>query len=209
MKDAKFKALELASNALAWMDSVILKFTSQASLPEPLACKLGCHYCCFNQPMLTPPEALLIGHYVEGTFTARDAHELFARMESILNLTNGKSHDEIVKMRHELPCIFLKDALCSIYEVRPAVCRACSSTSAEHCEKVFESRDFRARLRCYPEIREILQTVHSSLLTDCEKMGCQSDLILVTEAMMDYRNHPRPIEAWTGGEIIFHPSRVD
>ncbi len=209
MKDAKYKALELASNALAWMDDVIQKFTSQESLPEPLDCKPGCHYCCFNQPMVTPPEALLIGHYVEQSFTDMERTELFERIERILECTDGKSLDEIVIMRHELPCIFLREEMCLVYHVRPAVCRACSSTSAEHCRMVFESKDSLARLRCYPHMRQIFQTVHTGLLTRCQEMACQSDPLQIAEAIRDYFNHPSPIEAWLEGETIFHLTRVD
>jgi hypothetical protein len=69
MEVFKDKALGLASTALDWTDRAIRQFTSHASLPKPIECRPGCHYCCFNQPVVTPPEALLIGHYVEETFT--------------------------------------------------------------------------------------------------------------------------------------------
>jgi Fe-S-cluster containining protein len=206
---ASDKLLELAASALAWTDTAIAAFTSNDSLPEPLACKPGCHYCCFNQPMLTPPEALLVGHHVENTFTDRGRQELLARIEETIRLTKGKGCDEIVKMRHELPCVFLQDGMCLVYGVRPSVCRACSSTSAEHCRRVFEARDVMARLRCYPQIREIHRAVQTSLLDYCRKLGCQSDLLQLAEAIGDYCNHPRPVEAWTKGEVVFDSAQVD
>ncbi len=199
------KAIELAWYWLDRMDEAIERIVSLECLPEPIDCQPGCHYCCYNQPIVTPPEALLIGHSVEKTFTDRERSGLFERMASILELIRDKGQDEIVMMRHELPCIFLTNGMCSVYEVRPAICRACSSTSAEHCATVFESRDTRARLRCYAQIREIFQTAHAGLIENCEDMGCQSDFLLITEAMHDYFQHPRPIEAWLAGDKIFHP----
>ncbi|NTV28434.1 MAG: YkgJ family cysteine cluster protein [Methanothrix sp.] len=199
------KAIELVRYWLDWMDDAIESIVSLERLPEPIDCQPGCHYCCYNQPIVTPPEALLIGHSVEETFTDRERSELFERMVSILELTRDKGQDEIVIMRHELPCIFLINGMCSVYEVRPAICRACSSTSAEHCATVFESRDTRARLRCYAQIREIFQTAHAGLIESCEDMGCQADFLLIAEAMRDYFQHPRPIEAWLDGEKVFHP----
>jgi Fe-S-cluster containining protein len=204
-KKGDCKAFDLVWYWLDRMDDAIARIVSLECLPEPIDCRPGCHYCCYNQPMVTPPEALLIGHSVGETFTDRERSELFERMVSTLELTRGKGHDEIVMMRHELPCIFLINGMCRVYEVRPAVCRACSSTSAEHCATVFESRDARARLRCYTQIREIFQTAHAGLIEDCEDMGCQSDFLLIAEAMHDYFRHPRPIEAWLDGDKVFHP----
>ncbi|MFP3870602.1 MAG: hypothetical protein ACLFVT_06960, partial [Syntrophobacteria bacterium] len=115
-KNAQDEALMLAAHALASIDNALAAFMSNNSLPEPIACKPGCHYCCFNQPMLTPPEALLIGHYAENTFTDPVKQDLFANMERILDRTRGKSPEQVVRMRHELPCIFLKDGICLVYK---------------------------------------------------------------------------------------------
>jgi hypothetical protein len=159
--------------------------------------------------MVTPPEALLIGHHTEQNFTDQDKKELFASIERVFELIAGRNPDEIVMMRYELPCIFLKDGMCSVYDVRPAVCRTCSSTDAEHCKMVFEVRDPLARLRCYPQMRQIFHTVHTGLLARCREMACQSEPLQLAEAIRDYFGHPRPIEAWMEGETIFHPNQVD
>lgn len=198
------KALELAFEALKRTDEAVQKFTTHESLPEPIDCKPGCHYCCYNQPMVTPLEALIIGHQVKQTFTDHEKLELSERIKRLLAQTDGRSPDEIVMMRHELTCIFLQNGICMVYQVRPAVCRACSSTNAKHCEMVFESRDHMARLRCYQQIHEIFKTVHTELVNQCRKMGCQSDSLRIAEAIRDYIKHPNPIEAWLQGEIVFH-----
>ena len=203
MENIQNRALELASNALSWTDEAIQNFTSLESLPEPLDCKPGCHYCCFNLPMVTPPEALLIGHHIDQTFTDQQKQTLNTRIQKILKKIAGKPSDEIFMMRHELPCIFLEESMCLIYAVRPVVCRTCSSTSATHCKMIFENRNHRARLRCYQQIREIFHTVHSRLANHCLEIGCQSDPLPLAEATRDYFNHPEPIDAWFQGKIVF------
>jgi len=204
MENIQNRALELASNALSWTDEAIQNFTSLESLPEPLDCKPGCHYCCFNLPMVTPPEALLIGHHIDQTFTDQQKQTLNTRIQKILKKIAGKPSDEIFMMRHELPCIFLEESMCLIYAVRPVVCRTCSSTSAAHCKIIFENRNHRARLRTYPQMYGILQTVHSRLIEFCREKGCQSDVLRLSEAIEDYFKHPNAIDAWFQGEIIFH-----
>jgi len=204
MKSTNNEALELARAALKQTDDAIQKFVSLESLPEPLDCKTGCHYCCYNQPMVTSPEALLIGHHIEKTFTDQQKLTLNEKIKKILNKIVGKHLYEIFMMRHELPCIFLEDSMCLIYAVRPVVCRTCSSTSAAHCKMIFETRNHRARLRTYPQMYEILQTTHSRLIEFYREKGCQSDTLRLSEAIEDYFKHPNAIDTWFKGKIIFN-----
>jgi Fe-S-cluster containining protein len=204
MKSTNNEVLKLVRAALKQTDEAIQKFVSRESLPEPLDCKPGCHFCCYNQPMVTPPEALLIGHHIEQTFTDQQTQTLNVKIKKILNKIVGKHLDEIFMMRHKLPCIFLEESMCLIYVVRPVVCRTCSSTSAAHCKTIFENRNHRARLRTYPQMYGILQTIHLRLIEFCQEKGCQSDISRLSEAIENYLNHPNPIDAWFQGEIIFN-----
>ena len=204
MENLNNNALELALQALKQTNDAIQKFVSLESLPKPLDCKPGCHYCCYNLPVVTPPEALLMGHYIEQTFADQEKKELAGRIHKILKRIEGFSPYEVAMIRHELPCIFLGDAMCMAYEVRPVVCRTCTSTSAEHCKMIFESRNHRARLRCYQHIREIFQTVHSRLIDRCREMGCQADAMPLPDAIRDYFKHSSPIETWLKGDVVFH-----
>jgi Fe-S-cluster containining protein len=204
MKSTNNEVLKLARAALKQTDDAIQKFVSLESLPEPLDCKPGCHFCCYNQPMVTPPEALLIGHHIEQTFTDQQKQTLNVNIKKILKKIVGKHLDEIFMMRHKLPCIFLEESMCLIYVVRPVVCRTCSSTSEAHCKTIFEARNHRARLRTYPQMYGILQTIHLRLIEFCREKGCQSDISRSSEAIENYLNHPNPIDAWFQGETIFN-----
>ncbi len=144
-----------------------------------------------------------MGHHVEQTFTDQEKQALIHRIKHVVDVTNGKTPDEIAMIRYELPCIFLKDGMCMVYNVRPVVCRTCTSIDAKHCKDVFESRDHMARLRCYHHIRDIFQRVQKDLVNKCREMGCQSDLLFMAEALRDYFKHPNPIKAWLGGKRIF------
>ena len=66
-------------------------------ISEPLACTAGCYYCCFYQVLLIPPEALLIGNYIEKAYTDQSKQDLMERIETTLRLTEGKSIQERVR----------------------------------------------------------------------------------------------------------------
>jgi Fe-S-cluster containining protein len=203
MNKIKENVLKRALNELSRTDGAILEFLSLESLPESIECKPGCHYCCFNIPMVTPPEALLIGHYLDRTLTSAQRQTLNQKMREIAEKIAGKQTDEIFMMRHELPCIFLKETLCLIYPVRPAVCRACCSTRSDHCKMIFETKNHRSRLRSYPQLFAIFEAVHHQFIEFCREMGRQSDTLKLSDAVEDYFRHPDPIAAWLRGEIVF------
>ena len=203
MKPIEDHVLKRTLSELHRMDAAIQKFLSLEVLPEPIACKPGCHYCCFNLPMVTPPEAILIGHYLDRTFTHCQKQTLHQKNREINEKIADKQADEIFMMRHELPCIFLNESMCLIYAVRPVVCRACCSTRAAHCQMIYETKNHRARLHSYFQLREILETVHQRFIEFCRETGCQSDILKLTDAVEDYLRHPNPISAWYSGEIVF------
>lgn len=203
MENLQEKALRPARNVLKWTDDAIHAFTSKKSLPEPLACKPGCHYCCFNLPMVTPPEALLVGHHVTHRFVGKEQQRLMEKIKKVLRMIEDKPPEDILMMRHDLPCIFLREGLCAVYPLRPVVCRTCNSTSADHCKTIFERKNHRARLRCYHRIREIFHSAQESLVDRCQQMGVQSDFLFMATAVHDFLKHPKPIEAWLQGETVF------
>jgi Fe-S-cluster containining protein len=206
MKNIKDNLLKWTSNELRRTDDAIGRFLSLESLPEPIECKPGCHYCCFNLPMVTAPEALLIGHYLDRSLTCHQKQTLHQRTRKIIEKIAGKQADEIFMMRHELPCIFLEETLCMIYSVRPAVCRACCSTREAHCKMIFETKHHRSRLRTYSQLRDIFESAHLRFIEFCREKGCQSDALKLADAVEDYSRHPNPIAAWLRGEIVF---RID
>ena len=203
MINIKNNILEQILKELRRTDGAIRRFLSLESLPEPIECKPGCHYCCYNQPMVTPPEALLIGHHIALTFNDQQKQTLNVKIKKILRKIDGRHPDKIFMMRHELPCVFLEESMCLIYTVRPVVCRICTSTNAAHCKTIFETRNHRARLQTYPQMYGILQTIHARLIAFCREKECQSDMLRLSQAIEDYFKHPHAIDSWNQGKIIF------
>ena len=196
-------ALDLCSSAFSFADHVIQYFESKEPLSEPLACKAGCHYCCFYQALLTPPEALLIGNYLEKAFTEEEKLDLIVRIDRTLALTDGKSVEERAKTWHDTPCIFLANGRCSVYDVRPFICRAWHSLNSGQCREAFESNSRTAETEGYPHRYHIFQTVRDGLQEVSSDMGCQASILEIAKGMKQYINHPSPTEAWIKGDEVF------
>ncbi len=95
---------------------------------QTIDCKAGCSHCCNVRVEALEPEIFFI------------AQELRKNPPDILEdvIESLRQHAATVKdvsiQDYHFQCPFLKDHLCSIYPVRPAVCRKVHSFDVEKCK---------------------------------------------------------------------------
>lgn len=121
------------------LDAVIT--ASEAAGPPP-DCKPGCAYCCHARVEVSDPEAL---HIAAGLQQMPESAQ-----QALIERLHLKARDDGVSLRQRLPCAFLRDGLCSIYAIRPAVCRKAHSLSAQACESGADDipQDLNRVIRC-------------------------------------------------------------
>jgi Fe-S-cluster containining protein len=195
-------ALEIAKSAVVLADQLVYLFESAQSLPKPIVCRAGCYFCCFTQVELTPPEALLLGHYVEDHFSPEEKQGLRERVAKNLKLKAGKNKMEIASMRQELPCPLLREGRCSVYPARPLLCRAMHSLAAEQCELELRSHELFS-FEFYSHRYEFILSVSAGLMAGCQAIGCQSKVLDLAGAIQAFFTSARPAVAWMQGENVF------
>jgi len=92
-------------------------------------CSKGCSYCCTLRIEVFAPEVFLI---------ARELRKLppTEREKLIVKLTEHSAAARGVLMEDFfLPCPMLAEGVCSIYEIRPTMCRKYWSLNVEECKK--------------------------------------------------------------------------
>jgi Fe-S-cluster containining protein len=196
--------LALASHAFSLADHLIDYFESHNQLPHPIACREGCNFCCFNQVEVTPPEALLIGHHVAQNFSPDEKDALMNRVTRSLTFKAGKSKKKIARLRHQLPCPLLQGGSCSVYGVRPLVCRAMHAFTPGSCEAEL----LQGKLgpgEFYAHRYEFIWSISSGLQTGCRELGCQTGVLDLDLALRDVLTQENPAERWIAGENIFGP----
>jgi Fe-S-cluster containining protein len=192
----------LASQAVNLADELINYFEAENHLPHPIACRIGCTFCCFNQVEVTPPEALLIGNYVAQNFSSEAKDGLMARVNRALNFKAGKSKKKIARLRHKLPCPLLQDEKCSVYAVRPLVCRAMHALVAGACETELRQ----AKLgpgEFYAHRYEFAWSISSGLQNGCREAGCQTGVLDLDAALRDFFRQGKAGERWLAGKQVF------
>ncbi len=195
-------ALELAFQACSLADQLIGYFESANHLPHPIACREGCSFCCFNQVEVTPLEALRIGHYAAQNFPAEEKDALMARVSRSLDLKAGKSQKKLARLRRQLPCPLLMGGRCSIYPVRPLVCRAMHTFEAGACEQELLGGKLGPG-EYYAHRYEFVWSISSGLQNGCREMGCQTGILDLTRALRDFFTQENAVEKWIAGKEVF------
>lgn len=102
------------------------KVVQQAGDPKP-ECKPACAWCCSLLVEAMEPEIFFIAREIR----KRGPEEVEAIVDA-LRIRAAATKDDAKNLRRR-DCAFLKNQRCSIYEVRPSVCRKAHSLSAERC----------------------------------------------------------------------------
>jgi Fe-S-cluster containining protein len=100
----------------------------------PLACQEGCAHCCCKPGVLVSiPELLRLLQHVDSSFSAAMRAELVERSAGYSAQMRGRNVSDPVD--ESVPCPFLSADRCTVYEVRPLVCRGYNSTDADACRR--------------------------------------------------------------------------
>lgn len=94
-----------------------------------------CNGCCHKNVKIFRDEAKLLLPYLPKDVTAGD-------------LIRVTTRDDTDRAKQNRPCLFLgKDGKCSVYDIRPAICRAYFvSSDPKHCHKFSERGKINDRL---------------------------------------------------------------
>ena len=127
---------------------------------QTISCRMGCAACCRMLVPLSAPEAFALREYVEQLPTDRrtrlltrlnDTKDRLTReglsdqLHDVAEASRPMPDDELDPINRayyalRIPCPYLEDEMCSIYEARPAACRELLVTSpAELCQDLVQN----------------------------------------------------------------------
>ncbi len=128
-KQASGEAVVHAIDVFHRCSDQLLRQRLKAMPPVGFACRKGCDPCCHLRIEALPPEVFRIVAHLE-TLAGTRRRVLVGRLERHLGYARGKTYRD-----YHAPCPFLGDGgACSIYAVRPRICRSHLSTSRSACE---------------------------------------------------------------------------
>ncbi len=104
---------------------------------QGIQCKKGCSYCCYFRVDVSANEVFAISEHMKTTFSSKQLE---------LHLKKAKNTKKEVSMLSQskrvstnVACPLLIDNTCSIYAIRPAMCRKIHSTNVDACKQSYDN----------------------------------------------------------------------
>jgi Fe-S-cluster containining protein len=105
--------------------------------PERIACRAGCSYCCVLTVAVLAPEVVAMVDFVQTHWPDARRQRLAERLTELEARLQGMDEEEWLALSE--PCAFLDESgSCSIYPVRPLICRSITSTDPRDCREALD-----------------------------------------------------------------------
>ena len=104
-----------------------------------IECGEGCSYCCYLKVDTHAHEVFLISDYIKQNFMPDEIEALKVRLQN-----NANTIRPLTREQHwvtNVQCALLVNDRCSVYSVRPALCRKFHSWSVDLCRQSHEAPD--------------------------------------------------------------------
>ena len=187
----KAAVLRLAQQVHQGMSATIDALPSKAQH----ACAPGCSFCCYLPVDVLAPEAFRIAAYLKQTRSPGEMGELLYRL--------GAHGQPDFGVR---PCVFLADGHCSIYEVRPMVCRGYNSLSKERCEAYYHDASVDLKGTKDRVAGRLAEAMEEGVIAGLNALGLDSEWYDLPSAVLRALGTTNGPARWARGETVFQDS---
>ncbi len=195
--------LPVLKDVMAYAHDIVDALEGSNESPA-VACGPGCSYCCHSQIRVLPIEALLILSFINECFTEKQILLLMDKIEQRLQRTRGKSVGTLFSVKDELPCIFLESGICSIYQVRPFICRAWNSMDSSLCKKIFNSGNFDDEIESSSARNFVFESSRSLFADFGRQLKLETVSFEMTRAVFNCLKTTDPLPLWLSGQDILN-----
>jgi len=104
---------------------------------QGVQCKKGCSYCCHFRVDVSANEVFAISDYMKSKLSDEDFDRHLEKAKE--NKKKMAMLSQSKRIVTNVACPLLVDNACSIYEMRPAMCRKIHSTNVDACKHSYEN----------------------------------------------------------------------
>jgi Fe-S-cluster containining protein len=156
------------------------------------ACAAGCFFCCYLPVDVLAPEAFRIAAHLRRTRAPGELAELVYRLG-----VHGQ-HDPGTS-----PCVFLAHGRCSIYEVRPMVCRGYNSLSKERCEAYYHDASVDLKGSKDRVAARLAEATEEGVIAGLKALGLDAQWYELPSAVLRALETTDGPARWARGEAVF------
>ena len=156
------------------------------------ACAPGCFFCCYLPVDVLAPEAFRIAAHLKRTRSPGELAAVASRLGA-----HGQ-HDFGTR-----PCVFLDHGRCSIYEVRPMVCRGYNSLSKERCEAFYNDASVDLKGTKDHQAGSLAEAMEEGVIAGLNALGLDAQWYELPSAVLRALETPAGASRWARGEAVF------
>ncbi len=188
--------IALVEAVLAYGEAAIAEVTTHNPPPKPLACRSGCHACCHNLIVTTPPQVLALAADLRARLTPVRLAKLGDRL---------RQPPAIGELRPACP--LLKSRKCQAYDWRPVNCRGWTSLDRQACDADLKRPGSKGISFYVPQSR-ITAAIEKGLILGTAAAGLPAEPVALAPALATALELPDACERWLAGEPVFATARV-
>lgn len=190
------------TNAYSTIDDQI--DTWKLKYKPTFACRDGCSHCCHQAVWVTEPEAIYIADGLRAGSPDGNITDIIDWIDKFINHTGENG----VRQRHRLqvPCPFLHDNSCVIYNGRPVACRGLYSMDANLC---LEGRTKDAKIPYLASPGEVSVRIRAAMISALFERGVQCRTLELNAAVRIALADPDAGTKWLNGESPFDTAIPD
>jgi Fe-S-cluster containining protein len=156
------------------------------------ACAPGCAFCCYLPVDVLAPEAFRIAAHLKQTRSPGELAGLVYRLGA-----HGQ-HDFGAR-----PCVFLAQGHCSIYEIRPMVCRGYNSLSKERCEAYYHDATIDLKGTKDRVAGRLAEAMEDGVIAGLNALGLDAQWYELPSAVLRALETTHGPARWARGEAVF------
>jgi Fe-S-cluster containining protein len=180
--------LQLAEQMQSSMSGAIDALPSKARH----ACAPGCSFCCYLPVDVLAPEAFRIAAHLQQMRSPAELAALVYRLGATAQQAFGAR-----------PCVFLADGRCSIYDVRPMVCRGYNSLSKERCEAFYHDPSVELRGTKDRAAGRLVEAIEDGVIAGLSALGLDAQWYEMPSAILRALETADSPARWARGETVF------
>jgi len=202
------QVVSLAASAQAFAEELIEEAKRRTNAP-PVACHAGCPWCCHVTVTTTIPEVIQISEYLRAAAGVQGAEGLHVdTIDEYVDRVRGLSLQQRAVLRLRCPVQDPATAYCSLWPIRPLLCRSWTSADVSKCRQAFyePSKDIRAPVLRVQ--RDIAQAVGAGLVAGLRSAGLEGGAVYLADALQVALAEPDAATRWLAGEPAFEDAEV-
>ena len=188
---------------LAWVVSKCAAIAEKVCCDRPIACTAGCPHCCVLNVAILLPEGVIIADWMREQFPLSELDAIRKRLAIHRAWVRWMDDEERIAKHAVCP---LLDATghCSIYPVRPMVCRAVASLDRNSCQAAFSPVfNDETRLVLADLLRQaVYDSAFTALAQALRHHGLDDRSIELCTGIMTFLEHPEFVEQLLCGEML-------